>query len=157
MPRIPPLFENNNFITDCKEKATKFNDYFAKQCTPFLTDSVLPPQVYHTNTKFSYFNISNDDVKDILKTLKLNKATGPDEISVSMIQLCADPLCDPLRMIFQNMIDTRVFRTSGRKQMSYLCIKKRTNKLCLTTHQYFFCRYLPKSLRGLSSKTCTTI
>ena len=35
VPRIPPLFENDNFISDCKEKTALFNDYFAKQCTPF--------------------------------------------------------------------------------------------------------------------------
>ena len=58
VPRIPPLFTDNNFITDCKEKATLFNDYFAKQCTLFITDSVLPPLEYLTVERFSYFNIS---------------------------------------------------------------------------------------------------
>ena len=109
VPRIPPLFENNNFLTDCKEKATLFNDYFAKQCTPFLTDSVLPPLVYHTDSRLSHFNISIDDVQAILKVLKINKANGPDDISVTMIKLCADPISSPLKTIFQNIIDTGIF------------------------------------------------
>ena len=31
IPRIPPLFINNKYITDCKEKASIFNGYFASQ------------------------------------------------------------------------------------------------------------------------------
>ena len=77
IPRIPPLFEGGSFITDCKEKATLFNDYFAKQCTPFATDSVLPPFIYHTNNRLSHIKISVNDVRDILKVLKLNNAHGP--------------------------------------------------------------------------------
>ena len=49
VPRIPPLFVDGNFVTDCKEKATIFNNYFAKQCTPFQTESILPPLIYHTD------------------------------------------------------------------------------------------------------------
>ena len=87
VPRIPPLFFEGNFFTDCKQKATIFNNYFAKQCTPFLTNSILPDLVYHTNKRFTSMEITQDEIKDILKILKTNKAHGPDNISVSMIQL----------------------------------------------------------------------
>ena len=40
IPRIPPLFVNNKFITNCKEKATILNDYFTSQCTPLDNGSV---------------------------------------------------------------------------------------------------------------------
>ena len=30
VPRIPPLFQNSKFITDCTEKASLFNSYFAE-------------------------------------------------------------------------------------------------------------------------------
>ena len=33
IPCIPPIYHKNNYITDFKEKAQIFNDYFAKQCT----------------------------------------------------------------------------------------------------------------------------
>ena len=33
IPCIPPIHQNNNYITDFKEKAQFFNNVFAKQCT----------------------------------------------------------------------------------------------------------------------------
>ena len=42
IPRIPPLFTNGNFVVSCKDKAQIFNKYFSEQCTPLVTDSVLP-------------------------------------------------------------------------------------------------------------------
>ena len=109
VPRIPPLFEGGNFITDCKEKATKFNDYFAKQCTPFQTGSTLPTMIFHTNNRLGHFDIAIEDIRILLKGLKVGKAHGPDEISVSMIQLCGDDLCIPLHIIFKNILKTGIF------------------------------------------------
>ena len=33
IPCIPPIYHNNNYITDFKEKAEIFNNFFVKQCT----------------------------------------------------------------------------------------------------------------------------
>ena len=38
-PKIPPLFINNRFILDCREKAKHFNDFFSQQCTPIINSS----------------------------------------------------------------------------------------------------------------------
>ena len=32
IPLIPPLLVNNSFVTDVKEKANLFNEFFCKQC-----------------------------------------------------------------------------------------------------------------------------
>ena len=144
VPRIPPLFTDNNFITDCKEKATLFNDYFAKQCTLFITDSVLPPLQYLTTERFSYFNISDEDVKDIIKVLQLNKAHGPDEISVAMIKLCGDSLSLPLRIIFKNIIDTGIFPDQW-KEANVTPVHKKKDKQTVSN-------YRPISLLPLFAK-----
>ena len=70
VPRIPPLFMNQNFITDCKKKAEIFNEYFSKQCTPFQTGSTLPSLFYHTDNRLSYIDIKADDILSIIKALK---------------------------------------------------------------------------------------
>ena len=109
IPRIPPLFFNGNFIVCCQEKAKIFNEYFAKQCTPFVTPSVLPVLRYHTTERLSHFDISIDEIKNLIKILKLNKAQGHDAISAKMIHLCGDEICLPLQLIFKNILKTGIF------------------------------------------------
>ena len=42
IPCISPIYHNNNFITDFKENAQTFNDFFAKQCMLVENNSNLP-------------------------------------------------------------------------------------------------------------------
>ena len=42
VPLIPPLLVNNSSVTDFKEKANLFTEFFCKQCTPVANDSTLP-------------------------------------------------------------------------------------------------------------------
>ena len=59
--------------------------------------------------RLSDFDIRIEEIDDILKSLKTNKAHGPDNISVSMIQLCGKDLCIPLQIIFKNILRTSIF------------------------------------------------
>ena len=93
MPRVPPLFVNNKFIINCLDKAEIFNSYFAEQCTPFSTDSVLPGLTFKTDNRIDSFPITLEEIKEIISVLQPKKANGPDSISVTMIQLW---ICIPL-------------------------------------------------------------
>ena len=42
IPLIPPLNVGNKLVTDFKEKARLFNEFFASKCTPITNDSSLP-------------------------------------------------------------------------------------------------------------------
>ena len=42
VPVIPPILVNNNRVTDFKDKANIFNDFFSKQCQPIPNNSTLP-------------------------------------------------------------------------------------------------------------------
>ena len=134
VPRIPPLFFNENFFTNCKEKATIFNNYFAKQCTPFLTDSILPPLVYHTANRLSFFEITREDISDIIKVLKANKAHGPDNISVQMIQLCGEDLSLPLLIIFRNILETGIFPDQW-KEANVTPVHKKKDKQTVSNYR----------------------
>jgi len=109
IPRIPPLFVNNMFITNCKEKATILNDYFTSQCTPLENGSVLLPLHYLTDIRLDGFEVTVDEIKEILIGLKVNKAHSPDDMSVNMINLCGPHLGFPLKMIFDNIHETGIF------------------------------------------------
>ena len=147
IPRIPPLFVDGNFITNCKEKASIFNKYFAEQCTPFLTDSILPPLVYHTTNRLSSFEISLEDIKSIIKVLKANKAHGPDMISVQIIKLCGDDLSTPLKIIFQNILKTGIFPEQWKEANVTPVHKKRINKQLQIIDPYLYYLSLQKCLK----------
>ena len=52
IPCIPPLFENNEYITDFKKKAELFNSFFANQCSLINNNSQLPRTLsYKTNER----------------------------------------------------------------------------------------------------------
>ena len=57
---IPPIIENNLYVTDFQQKAKIFNDYFAEQCTIHDNGSTLPPLVYRTNSTLSNITINLD-------------------------------------------------------------------------------------------------
>ena len=115
LPRIPPLFVNNNFITDCKDKAKAFNDYFASQCTPFINNSTLPAFSSFTDKIISDFEITENEINELLQGINTNKAHGPDDISANMIKLCGNHLTRPLKIIFTNILNTGIFPDQWKK------------------------------------------
>ena len=78
--------------------------------------------------------IAQDEIKDILKILKTNKAHGPDNISVSMIQLCGEDLCMPLQKIFQNIIETGIFPEQW-KEANVTPVHKKKDKQTVSNYR----------------------
>ena len=62
IPAIPPLFVDGSFISDYSNKASLFNIFLASICTAIRNNSVLPPLLYKTNTRISFFCVSNKDI-----------------------------------------------------------------------------------------------
>ena len=111
-PKVPPLLVNNKFIIDCKEKATLFTNFFCKQCTPIVTNSILPPLVYNTNARIDQFPLSINNINLLLCKLNPNKATGPDGLSAQMLLLCGDSAVFPLKLLFSNILSTGIYPNS---------------------------------------------
>ena len=102
IPCIPPIYRNNNYITDFKEKAQIFNDFFAKQCTLVGNSSKLPTNSFkRTNNLLSTISFAKDDIAKIIKNLNPNKAHGFDMISIHMIKICSELILKPLELIFK--------------------------------------------------------
>ena len=128
MPRIPPLLVQGKYVTNCKEKASIFNNFFSSQCTPFSNNSNLPALRFLTNSRLDSFEITINEIHDILTNLNTNKAHGPDSISGNMIKLCGQHLCVPLKIIFDNIIRTGVFPDQWKETNVTPVHKKISNK-----------------------------
>ena len=129
IPSIPPIFENNSFISDFKEKAHLFNLYFVDQCTLLDNGSIIPDIRYKTNQRLGNLTFSNNEISKILKNLNQNKAHGCDEISIKMIHLCGDSIVLPLSTIFQNALETGSFPDQWKKGNVVPVHKKESKQL----------------------------
>ncbi len=101
IPIIPPLLENDIFVLDFTAKAQIFNDYFILQCTTLDTGSEIPRDVPVCAPPLNCFQISEDKILRIIRSLNPNKAHGWDEISIRMIKICDCSLVTPLKLIFE--------------------------------------------------------
>ena len=108
---VPTLTDGlANYTTDLS-KATLLNEYFASQSflnlalEPDLPKSVVGDMVIGIRT----VGVSVETVRSLLKTLDVNKATGPDGIGNKILKHCADSLCTPIAIVAQLSLDQGIF------------------------------------------------
>ena len=61
---------------------------------------IFPPNIDPTENNLNSILTSPQEVESILKSLKLGKASGPDEISNHILNKLATPLSRPLSYLF---------------------------------------------------------
>ena len=72
---IRPLFHENRFITDFKEKAELFNSFFSNQCPLLKNCSKLPTNPrYVTDKRLRTINFTADNIEKIIVSLNSNNA-----------------------------------------------------------------------------------
>ena len=112
IPCILPLLHDDRFITNFKEKADIFNDFFAKQCSLINTKSSLPSVLSKkTHKLLSTIHFTSDDILKIIKNLDPNKVHGHDMISIWIIKICDASICKPLGLIFTSCLENGKFPT----------------------------------------------
>ena len=61
---IPPLFHENRFIIDFKEKAELFSSFFSNQCSLLKNCSKLPTNLrYATDKRLRTINFTTDNIE----------------------------------------------------------------------------------------------
>ena len=124
MPCIPPIY-HNNYITDFKEKAQIFSDFYAKQCTLVENTSKLPTDSFkRTNNLLSTLLFTKDDIAKIIKNLNPNKVNGFDMISIRMLKICGDSIFKPLELISNHVLRMTTFPSNGKKLILSQFVKK---------------------------------
>ena len=110
IPLIPPLFYENCFVTNFKEKAELFNSLFADQCSLMSNASKLPSNfTLYTDNRLSTVTFSQYDFGKIIQNLNPNKAHGHDNISIRMLKICSSSIYGPLELIFKEALSTGLF------------------------------------------------
>ena len=97
---IPPMENNNEIYTEDKDKAKLLNNYLKAQSS-LNDDGKILPYVNKINANDLSVRITSpDEVKSVLETLKIGKASGPDYINNYMLKMCAAELSEPLSKLF---------------------------------------------------------
>ena len=81
----PPIKVGNAVICDDKEKAESFNSFFLEHANLDDSNTPRPTQTDPIHT-LSEIHILPKDVLDLIKCLKISKASGPDEVSHAMLK-----------------------------------------------------------------------
>ena len=125
IPLIPPLFHENRFITDFKEKAELFNSFFSNQHSLLENCSKLPTNLrYVTDKRLRTIHFTADNIEKIIVNLNPNKAHGHGSISILMLKIGGDTIYKPLELIFKQALTTFVFPSEWKKGNTVPCYKK---------------------------------
>ena len=140
IPLIPPLFHENRFITDFKEKAQIFNSLFSDQCSFLKNCSKIPTNLrYVTDKRLRTINFTTNNIEKIIVSLNPNKTHSHDNISIRMLKIYGNTICKPLELIFKQALTTGVFPSEWKKKaILSLVTKKATNKTLKITVQFLY-------------------
>ena len=101
----PTLIENNCLVSDAKEKAALFNDYFVTQSRVNDTDATLPNlEVFQSCITLSNISTSEYEVKKLLQNVDTSKACGADGVGNALLKASANNIaCSFSRFINQSL------------------------------------------------------
>ena len=109
IPLILPILVNNKLISNFKEKANYFNNFFTSHCTLISNVSVLSNSSNSvSNVSLSSIHFEDQDILKIICSVN-NKAYGYDDISIRLLKLCDSSIVRPLSIIFKNCLQTGAF------------------------------------------------
>ena len=115
-------------ITDAKEKACVFNEYFCAQCRLDSEIVVLPPLPDITITRFiSNITTNVTEVNNLLKGIDISKACDVDGVGNHLLKLCADGISPSFASIINISFSTGVFPKAW-KFANVISISKKANR-----------------------------
>ena len=115
-PIILPFSVNNNLISNFREKANVFNNFYLQQCQPIANNSILPTnQIFYTKNRLRDFDIDYGKFLKLINGPNPHKTHGHDGISLRMLKLCNLTITKPLLIIYKNCLQRGVFPDDWKK------------------------------------------
>jgi hypothetical protein len=105
----PPLVINGKPTTSNLEKATAFNDFFAKMSTIDADEDEIPPLGPDEVSELSQIRFNVTTVKEVLAGLNPNKAKGPDNISPRVLKECSETIAPTLARLYNFSMETGTY------------------------------------------------
>ena len=128
VPVIPPILVNNKLVTNFKDKANVFNDFFSKQCQPIPNNSTLPSvQSFELSNSLSTVDIDSKKILKLIQRLNSSKAHGHDGISIRMPKIFGLSVITPLSLLFNNCLRDGAFPNNWKKT-NVVPVHKKGNK-----------------------------
>jgi hypothetical protein len=145
---IPSLVSTDGTIhDDDKSKADLFNEYFTG--IQSLPTEPAPPDLPHQtddpeSPHLEIITATQKDVKDLLSILDMNKAYGPDNISLKVLKEAAPAIVNSIMRLFNLSLLKGVFPTSWKLSNVVPIYKK--------AEEFFTSNYRPISLLPILAK-----
>ena len=110
---IPPLKQNINddsptLFSDL-EKAEKLNAYFESISHLNDDNAQLPEFPLRSNEHLDEILVNKQEISDVIKCIPLNKASGPDRVSHTLLKKTADTVSQALCLLFNMSLQSGVY------------------------------------------------
>ena len=111
---IKELIVDHNKITDDKDIANEFNNFFCKigpQLAKNMPRSDLDPLYYVTPEEnvFEFRNVRSVELVSVLKRMKVSKSSGLDKISSKLLKAAGNSIIESLTYLFNLILNTGIF------------------------------------------------
>ena len=111
----PSLNVDNDIISDDKEKAEVFNNFFLAHSNIDDRNIPIPDSTPLAENRLESFKISKQNIADLINSLDIGKATGPDRISHVMLKKAGDAITPSLCRLFNLSLEKSKFPKSWKK------------------------------------------
>ena len=108
---IPPLLYDDEIISNDYTKVNILNEYFTSISNIADADEKVNIHNHPTSHNLENINITSKDVHDIIKSLKVNKASGMDGVSHRILKEAIDSISEPLCKIFNKSLHQGIYPT----------------------------------------------
>ena len=89
IPVILPSLVDGKLVSDFREKANRYNEFFSCQCLPRNNSSECSSQpIFVTNKRLPSVVFDDQFIMKIIRSLNMNKSHGHDDISIRMRKMC---------------------------------------------------------------------
>ena len=125
---IPPLLQSGLTFASPQAKSDILNEQFCSAFTP-TSNTPLPQISSPTGPDIDKLIITTEGVEKLMKNLKPNKATGPDNIPTRILSMVAKELAPAVTLIFQTSLDSGQIPSIWRHALVTPIFKKGDKKL----------------------------